>query len=263
MSDYIGLLSGYYPSIDLRECRLVIIERRERLFPDGDDHLSRCVKEALERRGVEVLLNTHVTRISHSKLELDNGASIEAENLFWNAGTRPSPVVDEIPESMVAKHNRRILVDDHLRVPVFENVYVVGDDAAIEQKGRPSNDSAPPFVPPTAEAALEEGTYVGRCIGRIISGEQEGPSPFAFKEKGVMLSLGHRYGVVKFRHITLKGIWGWIVWRMVHIALLSSQSGRFSILVDWTLGSFKERDISELGEVPSVLRAPTESDDAQ
>jgi NADH dehydrogenase len=285
LQDYLRLVCDYYPTIELNDCKVIIVERKERLFPGGDKSLSEVVKKALEGRGVEVILNVEVKQLKPGGLELSDGRSIEAENIFWDAGTKPSPILDNLSESMVRKHMHRIVVDEYLRIPVFSNVYVIGDDAAIEQRreekdeeeehhhdgeshskdeskseghdGDAEKKERPSYVPPTAEAALEEGKYVGRLIAHMIkkSDDTADVRPFVFKEKGTMLSLGHRYGIVKFKHLTLKGFLGWLTWRVVHVALLSSGSGRFNVVVDWTLGSFKERNIAELGELPPLATA--------
>lgn len=280
LRDYLDLACRYYRTIDRTDCKVMVVERHDRLFPGGDEHLSAIVKRALEEKGVEVHLNTKVSRIDRDTVELGDGSSIHAASVFWNAGTHPEALVRNIPENIVPRYKDRVAVDEYLRVPMFPEVYVIGDCAAarnLRQGGRPKDeghvsskgrsehssqhpDSGPEYVAPTAEAALEEGKYVGEVLAEVIRGGDghgsSGGRPFVFKEKGTMLSLGHRYGVVKFKHLTLTGFWGWVVWRAVHVALLSSRSGRFNVLVDWTVGSFKERNIAEVGEVPRLNTNP-------
>jgi len=279
--DYINLIAKDYPQIDVHsEAKVMVIEAHDRLFPEGDKSLSDDVKQTMEKRGIEIRVNTKVMSIEPSMVKIQDGSSIQSANIFWNAGIKANPVADTIPDSVASKHRGRIVVDDHLRVPNFQEVYVIGDvsaalaspeprvssrevakspDAAKHQVDHKSSGEKKSvsahrgrYAPPTAEAAVEEGSYVGRDLALRLYNNSENEvdatksaKPFRFKEKGVMLSIGRHNGLVKFTHSTFKGYLGWLIWRLVHVALVSTMQDKISVIFDWTFGSFRKRNISQ------------------
>lgn len=250
--DYTRLLQKFYPEIDFREeCRVYVIEAHERLFPSGDERLSMLVKRTLEERGVNVILNTKVANIEEGKVNLPDGRSIQSENIFFNAGTRPCPVLESIPENLVKKAKGRIVVDQYLRIPNFHNVFAVGDIAHFEPtSSNPDHSGSPPA---TAETAVEMGNYCGKYLAVQLNGlkstaenrDQNVPA-FHYKERGTMLSVGVHNAIAQLPQGTFTGLAGWLIWRMVHLYSVNTLQGKLRVIFDWTLGSFHRRNISHL-----------------
>jgi NADH:ubiquinone reductase (H+-translocating) len=242
--DYVKDVSKLYPHINFREdCKIYVIEAGERLFPGGNPGLSDVVKQSLEDRGADVLLGTRVEQIDHSRVSLSNGSTIRSFNVFDNSGVRPNPVLDTIPDDLVKKEKGKILVDEYLRVPGFENVLAIGDNSSVKI-GR-KEDGAPRHAPPTAESAVEEGKYAGTLIASELnqrlalkSGRSLRVRPFRYKEKGTMISIGSHTGVAKFPNFTFTGSVGWIIWRMVHLYLISTIRSKVIVSFEWILDLF-------------------------
>jgi NADH:ubiquinone reductase (H+-translocating) len=254
--DYIGIVAKDYPEIDAKkDCGVFVIEAHERLFPDGDKKLSEIVKRTLEERGVKLLLNSKVSSIEKDKINLADGKTIDACNIFFNAGIKPSPVVESLPEDLVKKEKNRIVVDQHLRIPHFESAYAIGDLSAVEIGG---DEKKKKYAPPNAESALEEGKYVGKHLALLLNHASSSSSknkdskstkeeePFHYKERGIMLSIGIHKGIAKFPHVTFTGYTGWLIWRVVHIYFVSTRGRKMRVLIDWISDSFRKRNISQL-----------------
>ena len=253
--DYTNMLQQYYSEIEMKEdCNVYVIEAHERLFPNGDKKLSMIVKKVLEEKGVNVFLNTKVASIEEGKVNLLDGRTLRSHNVFFNAGTKPSPIVESLTEDIVKKHKSgRILVNGHLRIPNFRNVFAIGDVAYYEDPESNHHEAKSP--PTTAETAVEEGDYCGRQLALLLNNSSSlkrndrlnlQNETFRYKEKGTMLSIGIHNGIAQLPSGTFTGLMGWLIWRTVHLYLVNTLQGRLRVIFDWTLGSFHKRNITHL-----------------
>ena len=82
----------------------------------------------LERRGVDVRLNSLVASATDKVVRDQDGREIETATMIWTAGVQPS----ELTAMRPAPHTRteRIEVDEFLRILGVEHVYAIGDVAA-------------------------------------------------------------------------------------------------------------------------------------
>jgi NADH dehydrogenase len=254
--DYVNSVSKIYPTIDAkRDCHVYLVEAEERLFPGHEKSLSFYVKASLERRGVKVLLDTKAEGVEDkNKIILSNGEAIRSWNIFDNTGIKPNPVLETMPDDVVKKEKGKLVVDQNLRVPNFPNVFAIGDNSEVVI-GRSENGKTK-HAPPTAEAAVEEGKYVGKLIALELNyllrtGNENylRAIPFRFKEKGTMLAIGARTGIAKFHWHTFTGFTGWLIWRVVHLYLIATARGKISVALDWTLDAFSGRNTSQLGKI--------------
>jgi NADH dehydrogenase len=62
----------------------------------------------------------------------------------------------------------RVSVGPFMNLPDVANVFVVGDMASVLRDGQP--------VPGVAQAAIQQGRYVGRLIARDLKGHQPKPA---------------------------------------------------------------------------------------
>jgi len=82
----------------------------------------------------------------------------------------------------------RALVDPFLKVVDAPEVFVVGDAASVMQNEHP--------VPGVAQAAIQEGRYVGRLIEKELKGRKV-ERPFRYFDKGNMAVIGKNYAVLE------------------------------------------------------------------
>ena len=257
--DYVNNIAQNYPRIDARrDCKIYVIEAGDRLFPGGDPSLSDVVKQSLEDRGVRILLKTRVEKIEHTKISLSNGESMRTWNIFDNSGVKPNAVLETVPEDIMKKEKGKIVVDEFLRVPKFENVFAIGDNAAVVIGKH--HDGKASYAPPTAESAVEEGKFVGEFLSaelnaklgsskekeNVRSTAEDKVGPFRYKEKGTMISIGSHTGVAKFPNFTFTGVVGWLIWRIVHLYLLATARAKLVVSFDWILDLFGSVNSSQI-----------------
>ncbi|HLI05002.1 MAG TPA: NAD(P)/FAD-dependent oxidoreductase [Ktedonobacteraceae bacterium] len=227
INDYIktGLFTEY-PWLADTSFRVIIVGRGERVLPMSEPRTSSLVRRALEKEGIEVLTGTAVKAVKASAVETSHGP-VSARTLFWAAGITAPDVVAQLP----VKHARNgaIMVDDHLRIPGYPNVYVIGDDAWAFD----AVTHAP--VPATAQAARQEGYYVGEVIAAEYM--QRPAKPFRFQPLGHLALLGRFTGVAEIGPLAFGGFAAWLLWHLAYLQRIPSWARRTRLVVDWLLSA--------------------------
>jgi NADH dehydrogenase len=118
----------------------------------------------------------------------------------------------------------RALVDPLLGVVDAPGVFVVGDAASVMQNEHP--------VPGVAQAAIQEGRYVGRLIAKELKG-QTVRDPFRYFDKGNMAVVGKNFAVLERGWVRASGFLTWLVWAFVHILSLPQLQNRLRVQRQW------------------------------
>jgi NADH dehydrogenase len=144
-----------------------------------------------------------------------------------------------IPKMLGTKTDRagRALVDPFLKVVDRPRVFVVGDAASVLQNEHP--------VPGVAQAAIQEGQYVGRLIAKELKG-QKIKRPFRYFDKGNMAVVGKNYAVLERDWLRTSGFLTWLVWAFVHILSLPRLQNRLRVQQQWLWSYFTGQRSSRL-----------------
>jgi NADH dehydrogenase len=140
----------------------------------------------------------------------------------------------------------RALVDPFLMVADAPGVFVVGDAASVTQNEHP--------VPGVAQAAIQEGRYVGRLIAEALKGRKV-KRPFRYFDKGNMAVVGKNYAVLERGWLRTSGFLTWLVWVFIHILSLPQQQNRLRVQRQWLWSYFTGQRSSRL--IPELPRTPT------
>src|SRR5579875_778403 len=236
--DYVKQLCNKYYSIDSSECRVILIEAANRLLLQAREKTAEKCRRILESRGVRVLLNAKVVAVEQDGVVLADGTKIESSNVFWTAGIKVNPVVENISDELVLKKKGRIIVDEYLRVQNYPYAFAIGDNAWVT-----SGSKLNP-VPAMASAAVQQGEYLGKYLASILS-NYTFKKPFVYKDFGLMLSLGRFKGIVEFPNgWVITGFLGWLIWRMVHLVKISTMRNKLGVMFDWAMALFKRRIVT-------------------
>jgi len=137
----------------------------------------------------------------------------------------------------------RALVDPFLKVA--PGVFVVGDVASVMVNEHP--------VPGVAQAAIQEGRYVGRLIAKELKGRKV-ERPFRYFDKGNMAVVGKNYAVLERGWLHTSGFLTWLVWAFVHILSLPQLQNRLRVQRQWFWSYFTGQRSSRL--IPEPPRTP-------
>jgi len=213
-------LTGDFRNFDPAKTRVILVEAGERLLAAFPPDLSQRTRELLEKRGVEVRLKTLVTAID-AKGVTAGGERIEADTIFWAAGVKPSPLGRALGGPL--DRAGRVLVEPDLTVPGHEEIFVIGDLAAMRLKDG--------WVPGVAQGAIQGGKYAARAIVRRLEGKPA--EPFRFKDLGILATIGRSAAVADVRGRHFSGFFAWFLWLTIHIVWLIGFRNRLVVLVDW------------------------------
>jgi NADH dehydrogenase len=160
---------------------------------------------------------------------------IPCRTVLWGAGVAASPLARTLgaPLDRVG----RVLVTPNLTIPGHDEVFVVGDLAALESKGQP--------VPGVAPAAMQEGTHAARNILRATKGQPL--EPFQYWDRGIFAVIGRGSAVgIAFEKIKMSGFLAWVAWLTIHIFFLIGFRNRIVVLLNWAWSFFTLRRNAQL-----------------
>jgi NADH:ubiquinone reductase (H+-translocating) len=234
-------LRGNFRRIDPTKASIILLDAGKRVLPTFTEAVSRKAARRLEKLGVKVLTGVKVETVDEQGV-VAGGSRIPSATVVWTAGVAASP----IPKMLGTKTDRagRALVDPFLKIVEAPGVFVVGDAASVMQKEHP--------VPGVAQAAIQEGQYVGRLIAK----ELRGPRPFSYFDKGNMAVVGKNYAVLERGRLHTSGFLTWLVWAFVHILSLPQLQNRLRVQRQWLWSYFTGQRSSRLiPEMPRILGA--------
>jgi NADH dehydrogenase len=214
-------LRGNFRRIDSAKASIILLDAGKRVLPSFAESLSRKVTRHLEKLGVKVLTEVKVESVDEQGV-VAGGTRIPSATVLWTAGVAASPV----PKMLGGKTDRagRALVDPFLNVVDAPGVFVAGDAASVMQNQHP--------VPGVAQAAIQEGRYVGRLIAKEIAG-RKGTRPFRYFDKGNMAVVGKNYAVLERGWLRTSGFLTWWVWAFIHILSLPQLQNRLRVQRQW------------------------------
>ncbi|CDG34324.1 NADH dehydrogenase [Parasaccharibacter apium] len=169
---------GLGPSARKRLLKPTLIEAQDRLLPPFPEQVSAEAKAELEKLGFDVITGGMVSEVGCGYIALKDGRRIESDFPIWAAGVKAC-VATSLLKNLELSRSGQIMVTNTLQTTKDPSIYAIGDCARMEV-----NPTAP-----TAQAARQEGRYVGRvAIPRQLAGKAA--VPFVYNDRGAVVALG-------------------------------------------------------------------------
>ena len=236
-------LVANYPRCRMQGMRWVLIEREGQIMPEVPPTLAEFATRELRLRGIEVKTGTSLNEVREDCVLLDTGEVIPTRTLAWTAGVKPHPVVEQLGLPL---EQGRIVTDKYCQVPGRDNVWAVGDAAAVPdpaaKRERPS--------PPTAQHGMRQAKIAAHNVAAAIGRGRK--RPFRYRTLGVFVDMGRRQAVAETVGIRWRGTIAWILARTYHLAQMPGLSRRIRLLIDWNIGMLFGREADELEGPPKV-----------
>jgi len=214
-------LARNFRRFDPRDTRVLLVDGSDRVLPAFPPESSRDAARLLTAKGVEIVLGARATGVDARGVELDGGRRIAARTVLWAAGVAMSPLARGL--GVPLDRQGRVLVAPDLSVPGHPEVFVVGDLAAVEQKGE--------WLPGVAQPAIQEGRFAALNVARLA--RDEATMPFRYKDLGTMATIGRSAAVaIVFGH-RFSGFPAWLLWLFIHITWLIGYRNRLVVLLEW------------------------------
>lgn len=257
LQDFLADVIGRYPRCRQDGMRFVLVEAQDQIMPEVDPKLADWTTRELRARGIEVRTGTMLGSVEGDCAKLSTGETIPTKLVCWTAGVKPPQIVREL--GLPLQPNGRIDVDRTMRVRGTENVWAVGDSAAVPDPAQ--NFEGP--CPPTCQHALRQGKRAAENVAAMLGHGKV--RPFTYKTLGVFVDLGRNKAVANMVGIKLSGFPAWWAARTYHLAMMPGTARKFRLMADWTVGLAFGRDSSELGQLghPPSLQGYLETQGAE
>jgi NADH dehydrogenase len=210
-----------FRNIDPAKSRIVLLDGGPRVLPTFSESLSKKAAKRLAKLGVEVSTGATVEKVDDQGVTAA-GTRIPSATVLWTAGVSASPVVKML--GTTTDRAGRAFVGPFMGIAEVPNVFVVGDAAAMTQDGHP--------VPGVAQAAIQQGRFVGRLIANRVRNLNEG-QPFRYRNKGNMAVVGKNFAILETGHLRSSGFVTWLIWAVLHVLALPQLQNRFRVQTQW------------------------------
>jgi NADH dehydrogenase len=221
-----------YPGLRKVPQRWVLVDAAPKILPEIPRRLGEYASRRLTRRGIEIHVGTTLESYDGTEAVLANGTRVPARTLVWTAGVRASPLLPDL--ALPLDERGRVLVDGFLRVEGADDIWALGDCAAVKNRKTPGV-----VDPPTCQHSLRQAR-------RLAKNMQGTPAPYGYRMLGQVATLGHFKGIAELPGLHLWGFPGWFVTRTYHLYQLPLLTRKLRVVVDWTVALFFRRDIVEL-----------------
>jgi NADH dehydrogenase len=234
-------LAPDYPNIDPHRVRIVLLEALPYILPELDPALRKAARARMVNQRIEVRTNAMAEEITEDCVKLKGGDNIATENVIWTAGNRPNLGIEA--DGLPIDVRTGIKVDEYLRVEGHQNVWAIGDCAAVQdvragQEGK--------IVPPTAQAAVQEGHVVARNILAVLDGREDDMKRFEYRPIGQLVELGSDFAVNEVMGVRFTGLIAAVFWRMAYLVRLNSPQSKVHIAADWIVGLFLRPAVTQI-----------------
>jgi NADH dehydrogenase FAD-containing subunit len=212
--------------------RITLVEAGPSLLGPFDKAMQDYAQGLFKKRDIDVRLGTAVIGVEPCETEgfrfpakralLSDGSHLEFGTMVWSAGLAPRGFTESLDER-IPRHprNKRILVDDYLRVKGFEgSIWAVGD-AAVNETGLP--------FPQLAQVARQQGIY----MAKVLNGDGSSAGPLRDPNEPT-----------QSKHPAITGFAAMIMWRFAYWGRQVSSVNKIMIPMHWFKTFFFGRDIS-------------------
>lgn len=216
------ILPRNYPSIPPSDVTIRLIEGSPRLLGSMSAKSSADALRYLGELMVEVHTGEVMKDYSGGIMTLASGSTFPTATVIWTAGVTGVPL-NFLNAAIKPAHGGRLSVDRFNRVASLDgSVFAIGDLAIM------TSEEYPRGHPQVAQVAIQQGRNLARNLNTTRM-----DTPFTYRDKGSMATIGRNRAVVDMRHSHLRGFPAWLAWMFVHLLSLLGMRNKINVLTDW------------------------------
>lgn len=217
------VLQKDFPDLPIDRARVILVEASKQLLGAFHTKSQAHAYAQLKKRGVEVLSEEVVVRVTQDAVFLKSGAEIPMQTLIWAAGIKANPLADVLPFPQT--RGGRLVVASDLSLPEHLTVFAIGDVAG-------SMDTSGQLHPQLAPTAMQGAQHVARQIQNDLANKPR--TAFRYRDKGIMATIGRNAAVAELAGgLRSTGFIAWVMWLFLHLVLLIGFRNRLNVLVNW------------------------------
>jgi NADH dehydrogenase len=221
------ILDKDYPELEKEHMKVYLVDFQNRILGTMSEQASKGSRDFLKKMGVEVLTGVKVESYDGTEIKFEDGKSIKTKNVIWSAGVM-GVVPDGLDKKLIERGNK-IRTDSICRVVGFENIFAIGDVAAM------ITDETPKGHPGVAQVAIQMGNHTAKTIVQLINGEPT--APFKYFDKGSLATIGRNKAVADLGKLKFQGFFAWLIWMFVHLISLLGFRNKIVVFINW-VGSY-------------------------
>ncbi|MGB0862019.1 MAG: NAD(P)/FAD-dependent oxidoreductase [Saprospiraceae bacterium] len=224
------VLPNDYPELDLEQMQIYLFERQPRVLSNMSEVASKKTEKYLKELGVQIFTSTSVNDFDGKNKVVygDNNEVIKADTFVWTAGVKGN-LVGGLDEKVILRGNR-IQTDSHNQILGYDNIYAIGDIAAMIEKDTPRGH------PQVAPVAIQQAELLAKNL--MAKGKKQPLKAFKYTDKGSMATVGRNRAVVDLPNFKFQGVFAWFVWLAVHLISLVGFRNKIAVIMDWIYNYF-------------------------
>ncbi len=217
-----NILPKDYPELNFNLMKIYLMEAAPRLLNGMGEASGKKVENYLSNLGVTVKCSTSVKDYNGTDVLLNNNTVIKSNCLIWAAGVKGNAPAG-LPDSKTI--NNRLTVDEYSKLEGYNDIFVVGDLAAMTDRHTQK------FFPQVAPVAMQQAALLAKNLHAM---QRNAPlKPFKYFDKGTMATVGRNLAVAEIGGLKLKGIVAWMVWMFVHLMSIIGVKNKIFVLINW------------------------------
>ncbi|KGF94704.1 NADH dehydrogenase [Prochlorococcus marinus str. MIT 9201] len=187
-----------------------LIEKSNEILNKNKIFNREQAEKALEKRQINILLNSTVKEVSETKIIISSEVgitSLDKDIVIYTAGVKPN--LSYLETDQITKKFGRILVNNNFQIENYKNCFAIGDISVVEGMED---------LPITAQVAMQEGNHLANNLELSIQGKDT--LPFEFKDNGEMISLGIGEASISGLGVTFSGKLAFEARRLIYASKL-------------------------------------------
>ncbi len=235
LADAYAARRGFDPA----EVRFLLLDMAPRVMPEVGEPLSDKVLKVLRQRGIDIRLETSLTKLTDNQVALTDGTVVPTYTVAWVTGVTGAPVLGTLGLPL---EKGRVIVDAELGVPGHPDVFAGGDAAAVPDLTKPGR-----ITPPTAQHASRQGKTLARNVAASLGIGTA--ARYKHRDLGLVVDLGPGFAVANPMGIRLSGLPAKAVTRAYHTFAVPRAVNRWAITVSYLTIAVTPRPLALLGLV--------------
>ena len=188
LGSYLERLCRHY-GVNCDDIKVDLIEAAPRVLPKMHERTSQAVMKRLQKLGVNVQIGKAVESAAVDKVMV-NGEPILSHTVIWTSGVANHPFYAKHKQHFALAKNGKVTVNEYMQA--FDNVYVIGDNAATPYSG-------------LAQTALHDALFVTANLKRQANGKSL--KKYRAVKPPVVVPVGERWAAFEWHKLR---IYGWL-----------------------------------------------------
>lgn len=225
-----AILQKDYPDLDIDKMQINLIQSGDRILNTMSEKSSAAAEKFLLDLGVKIWKNVRVTNYDGRTITTNTDLTFDSATVIWTAGVQGVKIIGLDSKSLVEKVDR-VRVNQYNQVVGYDNIFAIGDICSMETEKYPQGH------PMMAQPAIQQGKLLGENLIKLI--QKKKMTPFEYKDKGSMATIGRNLAVVDLPHYHFSGIFAWFVWTFVHLFSLIGFKNKAVVFLNWVYNYIK------------------------